>query len=146
MTVGLEIAVTVLGCKYFFRLVDIDPKVDQESPATEDTNRLTGTNSDDDHRTQPQVFSVADSTSVTIISSIEYEKQKSSQLQADQAHAEQAEVERNDSSAALEAIGGLAGEIKSVREMVELPLTSPHLFERFGVPPYISTDTEYTWL
>lgn len=34
-----------------------------------------------------------------------------------------------------EDIGGLSGEIKKVREMIELPLKHPELFERLGVDP-----------
>ncbi len=44
-------------------------------------------------------------------------------------------LEEKISSVAYEDIGGLSEEIKKVREMVELPLKHPVLFERLGIEP-----------
>lgn len=43
--------------------------------------------------------------------------------------------ERHKTVISYEDIGGLSKEIQRVREMIELPLKSPHIFERLGIDP-----------
>ncbi|MBI2851923.1 MAG: CDC48 family AAA ATPase [Chloroflexi bacterium] len=49
--------------------------------------------------------------------------------------AQKDKAEARDSRVAYEDIGGLAKELQRVREMIELPLKYPQLFERLGIDP-----------
>ena len=47
--------------------------------------------------------------------------------------AEKGEVARGITNVAYEDIGGLKEEIQKVREMIELPLRHPEIFEKLGI-------------
>ena len=48
---------------------------------------------------------------------------------------EEADIEETAPEVSYEDIGGLTEEIKKIREMVELPLKHPEIFERLGIEP-----------
>ncbi|WP_435184566.1 CDC48 family AAA ATPase [Halobellus sp. EA9] len=67
---------------------------------------------------------VTDSTEVTI-----------SQTPAEEIQSEAGEGESDTPNVAYEDIGGLDQELEQVREMIELPMRHPELFQRLGIEP-----------
>jgi hypothetical protein len=88
---------------------------------------------------QPCVYLVTDATRITILPEVAFKRQEQDRSARQTQTPLMSEAPGtglvSTPSVALSAIGGLEKELALVRETVELPLTNPGLFTRFGVRP-----------